>query len=272
MRRRSGKILNQVACMPRPHAWQERYDHESRLWRAEEKALATAEGRAPRSWYAITVPVAAAEPARVDIAAEIGFWGVSAQDFIAELRDLGARPIDLHVNSPGGEVFDGMSILNTIIDHPGRVRAIVDGLAASMASVIIQGADEIEVKQGSMVMIHDALGGCYDNAAGMRLTAEILDAVSDSIADVYAARAGKTAAYWRAIMQAKDTWYTASTAVDAGLADRVTGRNAPDGADDDTVPDDVKALAATVTDGHPPGGHWLSWTADIPTHNRTLVN
>lgn len=242
MARRSGRTLGPVACVPRPREWQVRYEAAAAAMRSEEQTLAESQSRQPNRWYAIAVPENAAEPARVDIAAEIGFWGVTAQEFIDEIRSLGARPIDLHVNSPGGEVFDGMAILNAIIDHPGRVVAYVDGLAASAASFIVQGADEVVMKRGAMMMIHDAIGGCYDNAAGMRASAEVLDAVSDSIADVYAARAGETAAHWRAIMSREDTWYTAARAVEVGLADRVEGRGTPDGEGDDAVPEDVKAL------------------------------
>jgi ATP-dependent protease ClpP protease subunit len=245
MRRR----VHPVASVARPREWQARYDRNAAIWRAEEESEARAEGRPARSWFAVARPENAAEPARIDIAAEIGYWGVTAQEFIAELRDLGSRPIDLHVNSPGGEVFDGLAILNAIIDHPARVVAYIDGLAASAASFLVQGADEIVMKRGAMMMIHDAIGGCYDNAAGMRLTAEILDAVSDSIADVYAAKAGQDAKHWRNIMSAKDTWYTAVEAVEAGLADRIEARGVADGEQvDDATPNDVANLVR-VGDG-----------------------
>jgi ATP-dependent Clp endopeptidase proteolytic subunit ClpP len=196
------------------------------------KAVAGRPEAAGRPWYRITAE--AEGPARVDVYDEIGgSWfsdGVSASDFVASLAAIpSARGLEVHINSPGGDVFDGIAIYNAIAQFPGRTKTVVDGLAASAASFIAQAGQEREVSPGSMVMIHDASGLCIGNAADMRILAGLLDQVSGNLADIYAAHAGKTSAEWRDAMQA-ETWYKAADAVSAGLADRLAERPAPEGA------------------------------------------
>lgn len=173
---------------------------------------------------------------RVDVYDDIGpggFFsdGLTAKDFTARLE--GARgPLDVHINSAGGDVADGIAIRNAIRGYEHGKRTVVDGLAASIASVIFQAGDERIVEPGSMIMVHDPFTGVVGNAAELRKTAETLDKHGDNLAQIYAGRAGGTAAYWRDVMQA-ETWFTAEEAVAAGLADRVgTGEaSLPDGLD-----------------------------------------
>jgi ATP-dependent protease ClpP protease subunit len=170
-------------------------------------------------WYRITNSVSGGT-ATVHLYDEIGYWGITAQDFVAELSQLNASAIDLHVNSPGGEIFDGIAIMNALRSHPATVTTYVDSLAASIASVIAMAGDRIVMAPNSQLMIHDGSGLCIGNAADMRATAELLDRQSDNIASVYQQRAGGTVAEWRARMT-DETWYTADEAVAAGLADEV---------------------------------------------------
>ena len=197
------------------------------------KALAGRPAAQGREWYRIA-NLDGEGPARVDVYDEIGgSWfsdGVSAGDFVAALAALPAsRELHVHINSPGGDVFDGIAIYNAIASRPGPVTTVVDGLAASAASFIAQAGKERVVSPGSMMMIHDASGLCIGNAADMRELAGLLDTVSGNLADIYAAHAGKSAGEWRDAMQA-ETWYKAQDAVDAGLADRLAERPAADGA------------------------------------------
>lgn len=150
------------------------------------------------------------------------FWGVSAKEFAQVLDDLGedVTTIRLHINSPGGEVWDGLAILNALRQHPARVQVVVDGIAASAASFIAMAGDEVLMAPNSELMIHDAWGLCMGNAADMQRTADYLAHESDNIAQAYAGRAGGTAAEWRELMR-EETWFTAEEAVTAGLADRV---------------------------------------------------
>lgn len=155
------------------------------------------------------------------------YWGVSAKEFAATLDELGddVNEIRLHVNSPGGDVFDGIAILNALRSHPALVVVTVDGIAASAASFIAAGADELIMARNSELMIHDAWGLCVGNAEDMRKLAGDLDRISSNIASIYADKAGGTVADWRAAMVA-ETWYSAEEAVAAGLADRVEDRKA----------------------------------------------
>ena len=152
-------------------------------------------------------------------------WGGSAKEVAKVVAQIpaDATEIRLHINSPGGDVFDGIAVLNTLRSHGARFVAVVDGLAASAASFIAAGADELIMAPNSELMIHDAWGGAVGNAADMAAMAELLDHVSDNIASIYAAKAGGDVATWRAAMRA-ESWFTADEAVAAGLADSVAER------------------------------------------------
>jgi ATP-dependent protease ClpP protease subunit len=147
---------------------------------------------------------------------EIGFWGVSAQDVAESLADV-KGDLNVRLNSPGGDVFDGVAIYNMLADHDGQVTITVDGLAASAASFIAMAGDTIRMNRASQMMIHDASGLCIGNAADMTDMAGLLDTISDTIAGIYADRTGTAAADWRAAMHV-ETWYDAAEAVEAGLA------------------------------------------------------
>jgi ATP-dependent protease ClpP protease subunit len=178
-----------------------------------------------RTWWRIT-NAAKQRTATLDIYDEIGPWGTTAKDLVKQLRALDVDEIQMHVNSPGGDYFDGIAILNSLRDHPARVVATVDGLAASAASFIVMAADELVMARNSELMIHEAQGFAMGDSDTMRDLAQRLDHISDNIASVYAERAGGDAEDWRAAMRA-ETWYSAQEAVDAGLADRVAAPAAP---------------------------------------------
>jgi ATP-dependent Clp endopeptidase proteolytic subunit ClpP len=177
-------------------------------------------------WYRV-VRNDAGGPTRVDIYDEIGgswlFGGVSAVDFVNELAQINGD-IEVHINSPGGDVFDGLAIYNSLAQRPGNVTTIIDGLAASAASFIAQAGKVRMIAPGAMMMIHDAAGMCMGNASDMRELADLLDKVSDNLASIYADHSGR-ADGWRDAMRA-ETWYTADEAVAAGLAHRVAERPA----------------------------------------------
>jgi ATP-dependent protease ClpP protease subunit len=153
-----------------------------------------------------------------------GDWGVSAKEFTEALDSLppGTNEIRLHLNTPGGEVFEAVSMLNALRRHDARVVAVVDGLAASAGSFLAAGADETLMGRNSQLMIHDAWGLCVGNAQDMRDLGSRLDQLSDNIADIYASKAGGSTMQWRTAMLA-ETWYSADEAVKAGLADGVEG-------------------------------------------------
>lgn len=166
--------------------------------------------------------------ATLDLYGDIGFWGgVTAADFSQQLKNVSAPTLIVNINSGGGDVFDGVAILNTIRAHPATKHVVVQGLAASAASFIAMGGSTVTMMPNSMMMIHDAAGGCLGNAAEMKQMADLLDKVSDNIASIYAMKAGKgTTAEWRDVMR-REQWYTADEAVEAGLADRVGDTESP---------------------------------------------
>ncbi len=152
-----------------------------------------------------------------------GSWGVSAKEVNAALAELGdVTEIHLHINSPGGEVWEGVAILNALRRHPATVTAVVDGLAASAASFIAAGCDRVVMARNTQMMIHDAWGIGIGPAADMRDLADRLDKISDNIASIYAGKSGGQVGDWRSLMLA-ETWYDADEAVAAGLADEVEG-------------------------------------------------
>lgn len=182
---------------------------------ARQRARLRANGA---DWYSIKN--LADGTAEINIYDEVGYLGVTAQGFINELKTITADQISLRINSPGGEIFDGIAIMNAIRSHPAMVTTYVDGLAASIASVIAMAGDRVVMMPNSQMMIHDGSGLCVGNAADMRDMADLLDKQSDNIAAVYRDKAGGLAKTWRKRMQA-ETWYSAEEAVKAGLADEV---------------------------------------------------
>lgn len=192
---------------------------EFRVVRTARPVASLRQGR--NDWFRIENQ-ADGGPAKVFIYDEIGYWGVTASDFVAALTQLNSPAIELHINSPGGDAFDGITIMNALASHPASVHGVIDGLAASAASIIAMGCDSLTVMPGSQVMIHNASGMCIGNAADMKQMAGVLDGLDGSLAGLYAQRAGGDVETWRAAMAA-ETWYTADEAVAAGLADHVGG-------------------------------------------------
>lgn len=146
----------------------------------------------------------------------IGWPFIEAQDVAEALDGLDVDEIEVQINSPGGDAFEGVAIYNALRTHPAKITTRVDGLAASAASVIAQAGDHRVMLTGSQMMIHDAWGLAIGNAEVMGETAGVLDKISDSIAGIYAERAGSEG--WRDAMLA-ESWYTHDEAVEAGLAD-----------------------------------------------------
>lgn len=206
--------------------------------RQRAEASSSQQRRDGRSWYKIENKTA--ERAEIYVYDMIGEWGVSAQDFVGELRTVRSQAIDLHINSEGGEVFDGLAIYEAVRQHPAGVTVYVDGLAASAASFIAMAGDRIIMAERARLMIHDAHGFAIGNAADMREMAALLDDLSDNIADIYAERAGGSRQQWRDVMRgaaaaADGTWYDAQAAVEAGLADEVAAGRQREGADEPAV-------------------------------------
>lgn len=154
-------------------------------------------------------------PASADIyiyedVGESWFGGVSAKQFASDLRALGSvSTINVRLNSYGGDVFEGLAIYRLLADHPATVVSFVDGIAASIASVIAMAGDEIRIAEAGEIMIHDAWSVVKGPALELRAVADRLDAISSSIADVYAARTGQSKDRIQAWMAAETTFQSA---------------------------------------------------------------
>lgn len=170
------------------------------------------------SWYRISNSASAAEVYMYD---EIGFFGVTASDFAHDLNGIAAPKIHLHINSPGGAASEGVAIFNALVSHPADITTYVDGWAASAASVVAMAGDRIYMREGSLLMIHEAQPGMIvgGKARDLRELADVLDKVTGSIADIYTSRRGGKREDWLTAMEA-ETWYTRDEAIKAGLADQ----------------------------------------------------
>lgn len=164
---------------------------------------------------------------------EIGYFGHTAKGFSDDLADITADELTVHLNSPGGDIFDGLAIYQALKDHSAKVTIKVDGLAASIASVIAMAADELVMAPKSTMMIHDGWSMGVGNAHDLRKLADVLDKQSDIIASVYSDRTGQPSDFWRDRMR-DETWYNAQEALDAGLIDQIEGqeKKTPDDAFD----------------------------------------
>ena len=194
--------------------------------------------RGRNEWYAFKN--VSKESAELDIYGEIGYFGITAQDFIAELRTIDSAEIKVNINSPGGDAFDGTAIYTALLKHPATINVDIDGWAASAASFIAMAGDHIRIGRSAQMMIHDAWGLAIGNAEDMRKLAEELDGISDGIADVYAERTGFPKEYWRERMR-DESWFRGQEAIDAGLADELITRRGQD--DDDEKPDSTFDLS-----------------------------
>ena len=169
---------------------------------------------------------ATADEADIDIFDVIGdpWEGITAKDFVTELRAITASKINLHINSPGGYVDDALAMYTAIQQHPADVTAYIESVAASAASFVAMAADKVVIAKNAKIMIHDAHGLAIGNAGDLRALADYLDEESQNIATIYADKTGGEADAWREAMQANDGLGTTSrgqAAVDAKLADEL---------------------------------------------------
>lgn len=174
--------------------------------------------RGGRRWYDIRNQ---GSKATIRLYDEIGFWGVTEEDFAQDLDQITADEIEVQISSDGGDVFAGIAIYNLLRMHSARVTTRVDGLAASIASVIVQAGDHRVMVGSSQQMIHPAWGVAIGPASEMREFADLLDKQTDVIAGIYAERSGQDLEVWRDKLAGPDVWMTADEAVEAGLADEV---------------------------------------------------
>lgn len=148
------------------------------------------------------------------------FGGITAKSFMEMMKPIASvAELDIYINSPGGNVFDGIAIGNQITRHPASRKTVhIDGIAASIASVIAMSGSEIKIASNGMFMIHNPYAMCMGGADDMRKAADSLDKVRDQLLGTYVARTkgdSKKISKW----MDDETWMTADEAVERGFAD-----------------------------------------------------
>ena len=152
---------------------------------------------------------------------EIGAFGIPAKAFLDELKALGpVAELTVRINSPGGSLFDGVAIYNALKRHDAVVTVWIDGIAASIASMIAMAGDEVVMPENAMLVLHDPSGLVMGTAADMRAMAEALDRMKAGMVAAYRDKSGRSDAEIEALMAA-ETWLSAREAVALGLADRI---------------------------------------------------
>ncbi|MEC3573262.1 Clp protease ClpP [Bacillus thuringiensis] len=184
---------------------------------------------------------AKADSLDITIYGDIGesWWSdsTSAVDIEKTLKATSANVININLNSPGGDVFDGIAIYNQLKNHPAKIIINVDGLAASAASIIAMAADELIMNTGSMLMIHEASTWTWGTKLDIRKTLNALEGIDKSLADIYMTRyQGERSEI--ETMIANETWFTANEAVEFGLAHKVNEQVEDD--DDVVDPEEFK--------------------------------
>lgn len=164
------------------------------------------------------------DKAELSIYDEIGFWGTRAKDFQAQLKQVKGSKLTVRINSPGGEVVAGYAIYNLLRASGKEVTTVVDGIAASIASVIAMAGKTIKMPENALMFIHDPLVGVMGNAEELRKTAEDLDKLKEGILGIYEARTGSDRAKIKKMM-AEETLLTAKECKLLGFCDEVMPEN-----------------------------------------------
>jgi len=152
--------------------------------------------------------------------------GITGKSVNEALKAMGSvNTITVHVNSPGGAVFDGLAIYNLLAQHKAKIVVEIDGLAASAASVIAMAGDEIRMAENALMMIHPASSMAFGTADDMRDTADILEKITDNLVNIYTARTGRPREELAALVD-NETWLTASEALELGLITDITADKA----------------------------------------------
>lgn len=166
------------------------------------------------------------------------YWGIDAGEFVKSLSEITAKTIHLRINSPGGATADAEAIQVALQQHPAKVISHIDGIAASAATYIALSADEVEIADGGLFMIHNAWGVAIGNKSEMIYFADLLGKIDANILRDYQAKTGASAEQIKTWMD-NETWFTAQEALTNGFVDRIYGNT--DAPEDE--PEDKKAAA-----------------------------
>lgn len=174
------------------------------------------------SWYEFKASADGQKETTLFLYDTIGGYGKTAADFV---NDLKAVPADnrlvLRIHSPGGSVLDGNAIFAALRQHPGGVVTHIDGLAASMASVIACAGDPVQMAENGLMMIHNVAGSMQGDSEDLRKMAETMDKIQQTVENIYAAKTGLPVEQIRQMMD-DETWMTADEAQEMGFVDEIT--------------------------------------------------
>lgn len=195
-----------------------------------------------RNWYRFTAKAETPEVAELSIFDYIGYYGVRAIDFIRELGTVSATKLKVFVNSPGGDVFDAIAILNALRMSGKEIEVTVMGLAASAASYITLAGDKRIMPDNAMQMVHNASTGIYGNAQELAEMVELLNKMDANLQATFVSRTGLSAEKVAELLST-DTWLTAAQCLELGLCDEVVPAIKMDAAYEvDRLPENVRAL------------------------------
>lgn len=170
------------------------------------------------------------------------YWsdGVTAASIVEQLGQITASTINVRINSDGGVVSDGLAIYNALKRHGATINVTIDGIAASIASLIAMAGKTVRMPANTMMMLHAPHGGAWGNAAVLREVADVLDTFARSMTESYAAKSQRAGEISAMLTDGRDHWFTASEAVSFGLADEVI-------ADEQQAQKDSAAAAALLS-------------------------
>jgi ATP-dependent protease ClpP protease subunit len=198
--------------------------------------------QAMERWNADIQAAAEDDKNTISILDAIGFdpWsgeGVTAKRISAALRSMGGSDVTVNVNSPGGDMFEGLAIYNILREYKGHVTIKVLGLAASAASIIAMAGDEIQVARSGFLMVHNGWTIAAGNRHQFREVADMMEPFDAAMGDIYSARTGGDLKAMQKLMDA-ETWIGGSAAVEQGFADSLL--------DSDSIKEGTKAQVGLI--------------------------
>lgn len=174
-----------------------------------------------RDWYRIEAKSNQPNSTEIFIYEAIGDWdGISAQRFVSALQSIKTRHILLRINSPGGSVIDGIAIYNALRYHPAQITVRIEGVAASIASVIAMAGNKVIMAENSWIMIHNPMTDARGDAHTMRRVAEQLDKIREGVLSAYLSRTNIDSTRLKDLMDA-ETWMLAHEALEQGFIDEI---------------------------------------------------
>lgn len=169
-------------------------------------------------WYRMEVK---ADVADIYIYDEISWMGITADQFVKDLNAIKSNTIRLHINTPGGSVFDGFAIYNALKQHPATVETYIEGLAASIGSIIALAGDKVFMAENAFFMIHEPWMLVAGNAGELRKIADSLDKITGNLTSTYVKASEQSEEQVKKWL-AEETWFTAEEAKAAGFVDEIT--------------------------------------------------